>query len=385
MRRILRICLKTNPFCHLFPESQIAYRIWRGTTIDTSSDASCEVPWNDLEEYSEGGETAQNCSVLFFAFFNVRDFQGFHATQSQTQKLATFLHPYHAGNLAPGIMTAPSAFQPNAHIIPYRPCSRQERAAQVARQQHLLFVVSLTKRRVVVEYRHEHTDTQRMHLGSRRQTAHVPRARAPQVRGHNNHRAVHGHKRRRGLFGHGNVREGEAGLAAAVPSAAQRHTRRGHVPPGVRGRGSARTGRVPEEMAGGRTRGPGRRRGGRQDHARLGLRQTRGVPCRQRVRGGEPARPAGVFAAYGCQMDGPASALEFAERRRVGRLDRVGARPDASRARKDNSPLNMNILRKTALMCLNQAKYGRVSKKKMMYKATLNLEVLLDVLFLRKK
>ena len=28
-------------------------------------------------------------------------------------------------------------------------------------------------------------------------------------------------------------------------------------------------------------------------------------------------------------------------------------REDASRARKDNSPLNMNILRKTALMCLN--------------------------------
>ena len=63
----------------------------------------------------------------------------------------------------------------------------------------------------------------------------------------------------------------------------------------------------------------------------------------------------------------------------------MGARPDASRARKDNSPLNMNILRKTALMCLNQAKYGRVSKKKMMYKAALNLGVLLDVLFLRKK
>lgn len=63
----------------------------------------------------------------------------------------------------------------------------------------------------------------------------------------------------------------------------------------------------------------------------------------------------------------------------------MGARPDAARARKDNSPLNMNILRKTALMCLNQTKYGRVSKKKMMYKAALNPEVLLDVLFLRKK
>ena len=58
-------------------------------------------------------------------------------------------------------------------------------------------------------------------------------------------------------------------------------------------------------------------------------------------------------------------------------------REDASRA--DNSPLNMNILRKTALMCLNQAKYGRVSKKKMMYKAALNPKVQLDILFLRKK
>lgn len=60
-------------------------------------------------------------------------------------------------------------------------------------------------------------------------------------------------------------------------------------------------------------------------------------------------------------------------------------REDAVRARKDNSPLNMNVLRKTALMCLNQAKYGRISRKKMMFKAALNPEVLLDILFLRKK
>ena len=59
-------------------------------------------------------------------------------------------------------------------------------------------------------------------------------------------------------------------------------------------------------------------------------------------------------------------------------------REDASRARKDNSPLNMNILRKIALMCLSQAKCGRVSKQKMRYKAALNPEVLLDIL-LRKK
>lgn len=58
---------------------------------------------------------------------------------------------------------------------------------------------------------------------------------------------------------------------------------------------------------------------------------------------------------------------------------------DASRARKDNSPLNMNILRKTALSLLNQAKTGRVSKKKLMFRASLNPELLLDILFRSKK
>ena len=56
-------------------------------------------------------------------------------------------------------------------------------------------------------------------------------------------------------------------------------------------------------------------------------------------------------------------------------------REDASRAKKDNSPLNMNVLRKTALSLLNQAKSGRVSKKKLMFKAALNPDVLLNVLF----
>lgn len=60
-------------------------------------------------------------------------------------------------------------------------------------------------------------------------------------------------------------------------------------------------------------------------------------------------------------------------------------REDASRARKDNSPLNMNILRKTALTCLNETKYGRLSKKKKMFKAALNPEVMLNILFKRKK
>lgn len=38
-------------------------------------------------------------------------------------------------------------------------------------------------------------------------------------------------------------------------------------------------------------------------------------------------------------------------------------REDAARERKDNSPRNMNVLRKTALSLLNKAKKGRISKK----------------------
>ena len=60
-------------------------------------------------------------------------------------------------------------------------------------------------------------------------------------------------------------------------------------------------------------------------------------------------------------------------------------REDASRARKDNSPLNMSILRKTALSLLNQAKSGRISKKKLMFRASLNPELLLNILFQSKK
>ena len=60
-------------------------------------------------------------------------------------------------------------------------------------------------------------------------------------------------------------------------------------------------------------------------------------------------------------------------------------REDASRARKDNSPLNMNILRKTALSLVNQAKTGRISKKKLMFRASLNPELLLNILFQSKK
>lgn len=59
-------------------------------------------------------------------------------------------------------------------------------------------------------------------------------------------------------------------------------------------------------------------------------------------------------------------------------------REDAARAKKDNSPLNMNILRKLALTLVNEAKFGRLSKKKMMFKAALNPAVLLSILFPKK-
>lgn len=59
-------------------------------------------------------------------------------------------------------------------------------------------------------------------------------------------------------------------------------------------------------------------------------------------------------------------------------------REDAARARKDNSPLNMNVLRKTALSLVENAKYGRISKKKLMFKAALNPQVLLGILFHKK-
>lgn len=58
---------------------------------------------------------------------------------------------------------------------------------------------------------------------------------------------------------------------------------------------------------------------------------------------------------------------------------------DASRARKDNSPLNMNVMRKTALSLVSKAQYGRISKKKLMFKAALDPTVLLDILFFPKK
>ena len=56
-------------------------------------------------------------------------------------------------------------------------------------------------------------------------------------------------------------------------------------------------------------------------------------------------------------------------------------REDASRARKDNSPLNLNILRKTALNLVSQAQYKRISKKRLMFRAALEPSLFLNILF----
>lgn len=60
-------------------------------------------------------------------------------------------------------------------------------------------------------------------------------------------------------------------------------------------------------------------------------------------------------------------------------------REDASRARKDHSPLNLNVIRKIALNLISQAQYGRISKKRMMFKAALEPELFLNILFAPQK
>ncbi|GHU60173.1 putative transposase YncI [Clostridia bacterium] len=57
---------------------------------------------------------------------------------------------------------------------------------------------------------------------------------------------------------------------------------------------------------------------------------------------------------------------------------------DASRARKDNSPLNLNVLRKAALGLLKSMEWGRIGLKKKMFIAALNPAKLLEVLFAGK-
>lgn len=49
---------------------------------------------------------------------------------------------------------------------------------------------------------------------------------------------------------------------------------------------------------------------------------------------------------------------------------------DSSRARKDNSPLNLNVLRKTALPLLKNANLGRMGLKKKMFRAALSTDIL---------
>jgi predicted transposase YbfD/YdcC len=58
---------------------------------------------------------------------------------------------------------------------------------------------------------------------------------------------------------------------------------------------------------------------------------------------------------------------------------------DASRARKDNSPLNMNVLRKAALSLMKSVNLGRkLSIRKKTFKAALNLSILEAALFQKK-
>ncbi len=60
-------------------------------------------------------------------------------------------------------------------------------------------------------------------------------------------------------------------------------------------------------------------------------------------------------------------------------------REDSCTAKKDNSPLNLNILRKIAMRLLNDARSGRDTKKLLMLKASLNPTAMLDMLFQWKK
>jgi predicted transposase YbfD/YdcC len=57
---------------------------------------------------------------------------------------------------------------------------------------------------------------------------------------------------------------------------------------------------------------------------------------------------------------------------------------DGSRARKGSSPLNLNVLRKTALALLKEVDWGRIGLKKKMFIAALNPDKLLQVLFSKK-
>jgi predicted transposase YbfD/YdcC len=57
---------------------------------------------------------------------------------------------------------------------------------------------------------------------------------------------------------------------------------------------------------------------------------------------------------------------------------------DGSRTKKDNTPLNLNVLRKTSLALLKAVGGGKIGLKKKMFVADLNPDKLLQVLFLEK-
>ena len=50
----------------------------------------------------------------------------------------------------------------------------------------------------------------------------------------------------------------------------------------------------------------------------------------------------------------------------------VAFREDASRARRDNSPLNLNVMRKNALSLLKSADWGRIGLRKKMFRAAMS-------------
>jgi len=56
-------------------------------------------------------------------------------------------------------------------------------------------------------------------------------------------------------------------------------------------------------------------------------------------------------------------------------------REDSDSAKKDNAPLNLNILDKTALYLVSQADLGKLTRKRKRYMAALNPDVLLSMIF----
>ena len=56
-------------------------------------------------------------------------------------------------------------------------------------------------------------------------------------------------------------------------------------------------------------------------------------------------------------------------------------REDSDIAKKDNAPLNLNILDKTALYLVSQVDLGKISRKHKRYKAAFNPDVLLSMIF----